>query len=338
VTGIRDVWDRLTPNPGDADGYIRIRLPTVTACPAYAARNATDGVEALLLEVGTESLTGIAAYPYSAGFDVRCEVVAPGRAGRTRLLLRLANPRFRDVFQALCDDVVQSLVAASDENVAVRAFVARLTRWQAFLRKHSPEGLSLEARRGLFGELAFLNDILLPRMDGRTAVKSWKGWQQANHDFQLAAASVEVKTTSANLPHAFHVSNVGQLENGGAVPLFIHLVQVSEAETGTTSLPELVASMRERLTDEASALFDDALVEVGYLDTLAEAHSFPRYTIRSRRYFAVEAGFPRLLAAAVPPGVEEVSYSIAIAACTPFERDLATAVAAILPEAIPSHD
>jgi len=338
VTGIRSVWDRLTPNPGDNDGYLRLRLPSVTACATYAARSTADGAEALLLEVGTGSLTGIAAYPHSAGFDVRSEVIAPGRVGRTRLLLRLINPRFRDVFYALCDDVVQSLTGASGEAEAVQTFVARLTRWQAFLRRHSPEGLSLEERRGLLGELSFLGDVLLPCMGGLAAVRSWKGWQRANHDFQFAAGSVEVKTTSANLPHAFHVSNVGQLDDSGVTALFVHLVQVSEAESGATSLPELVASIRERLPDNASAVFDDALVDFGYLDTHVGLYSRPRYTIRSRRYFAVEDGFPRLLGGMMPPGVEEVSYSVAVAACTPFERDVSTLVASILPEAVSNHD
>jgi hypothetical protein len=338
VTPLRDVWDRLTPHPGDNDGYLRLRLASVTACATYAARSATDGAEALLLELGTESLAGIGAYPHSAGFDVRSEVIALGRAGRTRLLLRLANPRFRDVFHALCDDVVQSLAASSEETEAVRSFVARLTRWQAFLRRHSPEGLSLEERRGLFGELLFLRDVLLPHMDGLAAVRSWKGWQSANHDFQLPAGSVEVKTTSANLPHAFHVSNVGQLDDGATAALFVHLVQVSEEESGASSLPELVASVRERLPDDGIASFDDALVEFGYLDAHAESHSLPRYTIRSRRYFVVEDGFPRLLGNMVPPGVEEVSYAVAIAACAPFEREIATVIASILPESVSNHE
>jgi hypothetical protein len=265
-------------------------------------------------------------------------VIAPGRAGRTRLLLRLANPRFRDVFHALCDDVVQSLAATSDEIEAVRTFVARLARWQAFLRRHSPEGLSLEERRGLFGELSFLRDVLLPRMDGVAAVRSWKGWQSANHDFQFAAGSVEVKTTSANLPHAFHVSNVGQLDDGATAALFVHLLHVSEEESGASSLPELVAFIREHLPDDGTALFDDALVEFGYLDAHTESHSLPRYTVRSRRYFVVEDGFPRLLGRMMPPGVEEVSYSVAVAACTPFERGITTVIASILPQSVSNHD
>jgi len=332
VTGIRDVWDRLTPNAGDEHGFLRLRLPVVTACAAYAARSTDDGSEALLLEVGTGSLAGITTYPQSAGFDVRGEAVIPGRAGRTRLLLRLANPRFRDVFHALCDDVIQSLATASDEVEAVRAFVARLARWQAFLRRHSPEGLSLEERRGLFGELMFLSEVLLPRIDGVAAVKAWKGWQRANQDFQFAAGSVEVKTSSANLPHSFHVSNVGQLDTTGAT-LFVHLVQVAEAESGERSLADLVGSIRERLGDEANAVFDDALVEYGYIETHTELYSLPRYTIHSMRYFAVEGDFPRLLRAMMPAGVEEVDYSVAVAACTPFERDISTVVASLLPDA-----
>jgi hypothetical protein len=217
----------------------------------------------------------------------------------------------------LCEDVVQSISSAKGEAEAVGAFVVRLSRWQAFLRKHGPGGLSIEARRGLYGELTFLRKLLTRTADG-SAIGAWKGWSFTNHDFQLPTGNVEVKTTSANTPHSFQVSNVGQLDDRSIPRLFLNLMVVDENEGGAESLPELVESIRLLVSDDWAGRFDDSLVQAGYLEAHRDHYSAPRYNIRSSRFYRIEEGFPRLRAEDLPAGVEQVTYSVAVAACRDF--------------------
>ena len=319
MTELSDAWEKLHAHSEDEQGFVRLRLSSVGACATYAARRISNGLEALILEVSTASLPKLIAYPHSVGFEIIGEPLEPGRSGRTRLLLSLTNARFQDIFQPLCTDVVRHLSTAINETEAVRTFISRLVRWQAFLRRYDPAGLSLEERRGLYGELTFLSNLLSHGLPSHEAVHAWKGSKGANHDFQLPSGSVEIKATSANTPHSIHISNVGQLDEQGVNALFLLLITLDENEGGESSLPELIHLIRSKLEGIAADDFEESLIDARYLDLHAEIYSSPRYTIRSKRFFRVLDGFPRLLANALPSGVEDVRYSVAVAACVAFE-------------------
>jgi hypothetical protein len=321
VTELSSAWEKLNPAAGVGDGYVRLRLPSVAACATYAGRSISDGREVLILEIATASLPTSSEYPQSLGFELRSEALAPGRFGKARLLLLGTQDRFRDIFHALCEDIVRCLSTTSDEPEAVRTFVSRLARWQTFLKKHEPGGLSAPERRGLFGELFFLRQLLAVSENAQVAVDAWRGCRGENHDFQLLRGSVEVKTTSANTPHSFRISNVGQLNDHGVEALYLHLIMVEENEGGTVSLPELLDQIRAELAGNPLSAFEESLLEVGYFEVHQSLYSSPRYSLRSKRYFHVTEGFPRLLDSALPPGVEDVTYAVAIAACKPFETD-----------------
>lgn len=318
MTELTSIWGRLSLDGEPRDGFVRLRLTSVRSCATYAARHVASGAEALVLEVEAESVQGSPSYPQSVGFDVRAEALEPGRSGRTRILLVLTNERYRDIFQTLCADVVRKLEDVDSETEAVRTFVSRLVRWQAFVRKHGTAGLSLEARRGLYGELRFLQD-LLSAIGMAPAVSSWKGSMAADHDFQFSSGSIEIKSTSANTPHTFRVNNAGQLNDRGVPCLFLQLLVLNESEGGAESLPELVDTIRHSLASPTSEDFEDALAAAGYLESQRDLYSAPRYSVRAETHFRVSAGFPRLLLSDLPDGVEDVSYAVAIAACTQFE-------------------
>lgn len=325
---VDDIWDRLRSHGDLNSGFVRLRIPTVTACGLYAAKNIDSGAPALVLEVATPSLPGDIDLPRSTGFEVSAVVISPGRRGRTRLILELLDSRYTDVFRSLCADLTDRLTAATDEPAAVRLLVSRLVRWQSFLRDHGPEGLSLQARRGLAGELGFLRDELLPRM-GEVGAECWMGWSGANHDFQLPASSIEVKTTVANTPHSFRVSNVGQLDDTSTPALHLCLTAINESENSGETLPEMIEAVRQLLDGTIREEFDDRLLQTGLLPAHFHLYLSPRYTIRWRHLYRVTEGFPRLLASSVPAGVEDVEYAVAVAACAPFATDLASTLDSI---------
>jgi hypothetical protein len=313
------VWDRLAIDGEGGDGFVRLRLSDVKAAAAYAAKSVAEGLEAVLLEVNTQSLSPHTDYPEAHGFFVQADMLAPGRHGRTRLMVMLTDGRYRDIFRTLAEDVVTKLAEVDTEEAAVKLFVTRLTRWQSFMRKHSVTGLSLDARRGLLGELLLLRDHLLRHCEHHTAIVSWKGCSGANHDFQFSSGSIEVKTTSSNTPHSFHVSNIRQLDSPGQGQLFLYFLLIEESEAGDASLPEVIDSIRDGLDEISLISFDESLVEADYLESQREIYSSPRYSIRREHFFRVNESFPRLREDSLPSGVEDVRYQVAVAACTDFE-------------------
>lgn len=332
MSSLEDIWNRLSVDGEGADGLVRLRHPAVRECAAYAARRITDGLESVVIEVRTDALPPASSLPQSAGMHMEVTPLTPGRSGRSRIILTLTDARYRDVFKTLAEDVVAGLVNADDEPACVRHFFGRVNKWQAFLRQHGPDGLTAERRVGLYGELRFLRDVLLKRIDADTAVKAWKGCSKASHDFQLARGSVEIKTTRAVTPIEIHVSNVKQLDDAGLPSLFVYLFSVDENDGGGESLPELIRSVRNLLSGISAERFEEGLSEQGYLDVHQERYITPRYTSRTTRWFHVREGFPRLLPADLPEGIGEVSYSVSIAACAPFACGEEEAVLTIIGE------
>ena len=100
--------------------------------------------------------------------------------------LSLLDRRFSDVFTSLVLDVVGHLRGLSGDPVVVAELAGRIERWQRFLDRNDPDGLGPEAQRGLFGELWFLKNHLIPVMGADVAVAAWKGPHRLPHDFQSA--------------------------------------------------------------------------------------------------------------------------------------------------------
>lgn len=330
MTELLALWSRLATHGESGDGFVRLRLSSVKAGAAYAAKSVADGLEAILLEVNTQSIFPLSNYPEAHGFSFQADMLEPGRHGRTRLMVMLTDARYRDIFRTLAEDVFTKLEEADTEQESARIFVMRLSRWQSFMRKHSVTGLSLEARRGLLGELMLLRDHLLRNCDHHSAIVSWKGCSGANHDFQFASCSIEVKTTSSNTPHSFNVSNIRQLDSPGQGQLFLYFLLIEESEAGDASLPEVVDSIRNVLDEPSLVSFDEGLVNADYLESQRELYSSPRYSIRHERFFLVSESFPRLREDSLPVGVEDVRYQVAVAACTDFEKSSADVLYMVL--------
>ena len=191
MTGLAEAWDRLETLGHGLGDYVRLRLRAVSACPTYAARRLSDGSVALILEIDKCVLSELPDLPAGKGFELSISTLSTGRSGRTRLIFALSDPEYLDVFSSLADDIVATLVGAKDETDAVAQLVDRLRTWQEFLRRFGSQGMSREARRGLYGELVFLRDCLLKVFSVTEAVMAWTGPRRAPHDFQTPNGSVE---------------------------------------------------------------------------------------------------------------------------------------------------
>lgn len=316
------VWESLDTSGTTQAGYVRLRLSASSCCPMYAARNLSTNNEALMLEVRTASLPKGVEYPMSIGFLVAATPLEPGPKGKTRLALDVTESRFRDVFRALAQDVVASVVSADSEERAVKAFVARLDRWQAFLRKHGASGLTEKQQHGLFGELYFLSEHLLGRLSEVDAVTAWEGHQRANQDFRFEKGALEVKATCANTPTTFNVSNIRQLDETAHASLFLYLVLLEPSTSRGESLVMAVERLRARLSDAAVERLNAGLVDYGYLHVHESLYERPLYVVRQEQSFRVVPGFPRLLEKDLPAGVHEVRYEVSIAACARYSVPL----------------
>jgi hypothetical protein len=240
----------------------------------------------------------------------------------------LREMRFADVFAALAEDLAQRIEAAPASE-AVAVFAGRLARWRRFLAA-AAEGLGEEARRGLWGELHLLLEVLLPVL-GEVTASGWKGPHAAHQDFQFPGAWIEVKTTVAKQPQAVRITSERQLDDTHAPALFLHVLALETVEGGATTLPELVARVRTALSlwPHAREQFEDGLLAARYLDFHAARYQGQGYAVRREDTFRVGPSFPRIIESDLPSGVGDTSYRLSLAACERFSVPLAALVSAL---------
>ena len=225
---------------------------------------------------------------------------------------------FSDVFTSLAEDLLRRVSEASTESDQCNAFLGQLARWQRFLSV-TQLGLTEEQQRGLWGELVFLRDHLLP-VFGTHSVFGWKGPELAHQDFQFPWGAIEVKTTLTHQPQVVRISSERQLDYSSWPTLFLIVLGLESKELLGDSLPQLVASIRGKLVADklVAEQFEDLLLLAGYLETHANRYLDRGYITRSETYLQVRQGFPLLAESDVPLGIGNVSYSLTIASCTNF--------------------
>jgi hypothetical protein len=314
------IWSELEADTSYTSGYVRLRIEPDTCCDLFLAVSKPENSRSLLLEVNAQAIPPDIEYPQSDGFQVILSTIKPGPDGQIRIILQLSNERYSDVFSVLAGDIVAHVAAQHDQKAAIAEFISRLVRWQTFFRKH-PEGLGEEAQKGLYGELWFLRTIVIPSIGDGEAVRAWVGPTKANQDFQFDKCAIEIKTTSG-INQPISITNIRQLDDAGIDSLILLRISLDVRLGGVQSLNELVEEIRTLLhaTDAIAAmLFDERLLDVGYLDIHQSKYMGLKYTIRNYEFFQVISGFPRILEQDLMPGIADVRYSIAVASCMPFK-------------------
>jgi hypothetical protein len=318
---IEDVWNLLEQDGNDiSSGYLTRRILPDVNYDVYLAIEKPSNTRLLMLRVSSAFLDRKAAYPASSSFTVNRVVLPQDGEEYATLQLVLTNARYKDIFTILVQDIVDYLTSVLDGRAAISAFITRLKRWQTFLEKHSPEGLSEIAQQGLYGELCFLRKLVFPHFELLKGLRCWTGTKGTQQDFQFAGCAVEVKTTSAKQHQKLAIASERQLNDMGAgVIVLLHLsldVRQGQGET----LPGIVASVRSFVAEDTIARdeLENLLFEIGYLDIHAPRYDNISYSIREQNYFKVGADFPKIIESDLRNGVGDVRYSISVAECKHF--------------------
>jgi hypothetical protein len=315
---IDDLWkaleaDAVAGNAGASGWLLRLARPEA-GCPLYVGLELASRHRALLLRLPSASVPQRRHWPRCKGLEPLAVTVG----GSAHFGVALKEDRFADVFTALAEDLVRRVAEAGDAAAQTRAFLGQLARWQKFLSA-SFDGLSDESQRGLWGELYFLREHLLPKL-GTSAVQGWKGGDRAHQDFQFEGSAVEVKATLAKQPQVVRITSERQLDASTWKALFLNVVALDVRDGGGETLPEMVGSVRSKLSVDAAAVeqFEDELLTIGYHDAHATRYAERGYTVRTVSFFKVGAKFPSLVEADMPAGVGDANYALSVAACEPY--------------------
>ena len=227
-----------------------------------------------------------------------------------------------DIFEIVVEDLRSQLEAAGNTEESLSVIITVLTKWKEFFAADKELLMSEERQQGLYGELLFLGECL--DSQGVGAVSHWAGSEDETHDFYFGPHAVEVKTTSAQAPYFASISSEYQLDNGD-IPgkLFLRFYALRRSHSGGEKLPERIAAIRSRLSEDVSSLqkFDEKLKKYGYFDEAADSYTIGYYQ-RDLYCFAVNGDFPKITKGAVPLGVSDLTYRVSIMLCMPYAQDI----------------
>ncbi|MGW1064406.1 PD-(D/E)XK motif protein [Streptomyces aureus] len=312
MTVTEDEWRELE-SPQETPGRSSLRLHPESPLDIFLSVSHPGRQRMLVLRADARSADPIVRLvgrlPKAAGIEMNLSAVS--RVEYELQVILTAN-ELREVFNPLVADVAETAKAAPAAAEALAAAVDRFGRWQDLLRAVSRDGLSAEARRGLYGELLVLGDVLLTSLTQSETVEAWTGPTGTNQDFQLPEVAIEAKASVAKRPRSIRIASERQLDGAGTPALLLALAQLDERRGGSgESLNTRVKGIRQQLTSPAARVrFDGLLIQVGYLPGHHDLYEEPRYTLRELRFWHVREGFPRLVESDLPEGVGDCTYNV----------------------------
>lgn len=236
------------------------------------------------------------------------------------LHLVLAKAQDADLFGLLCKDLITCTSGAQSDADCIDLLCTRLLKWQRLLSRGGPRLLDAHEIRGLFAELSFFRQELLPRL-GPAAVQAWKGPSGFPQDFVADNKVFEIKSHLVGSPQSIRISSPSQLWVDSA-DLYLCVYHLAEVSAGGTCLGALVDELIIALGASVSATeeFEEKLVSLGYLD-LPEYRT-QLFALVKKDTFLVNDGFPRIIPSTLMSGIQEVTYSIQLAALMRFQTDI----------------
>ena len=242
-----------------------------------------------------------------------------------KLVFVLADAKDREIFFALCMDLIHASENADSSAAAVAIILRRLARWREFLKRPHNETMTESRIKGLIGELLFLENTLAARFGWEHAVSFWKGPENAAQDFIVYDTAVEVKCQSGSSRPFVEIASVEQL-NSRLPRLYLVVHTLSSACKDDTDAITLNSLARRILTamELASDSFRDAFETLLFRAGWAPIPDYDEKAFRlvSTRAFEVRDGFPRLMPDTIPEGVEKITYNLSLAALAPFSTSI----------------
>ncbi|GJF20595.1 PD-(D/E)XK motif protein [Streptomyces sp. HO565] len=251
---------------------------------------------------------------------VRVEQIA--WAGRRLARFTTSHPELLRDFHELLLAVADRMVI--DGRPLSQAFDETVHGWSALLGR--PRGMSPERRLGLHGELAVLARIA-GTIGWRAALGMWVGPTGEEHDFALAEADLEVKTTaSESRKHTVH--GLGQLTETPGRPLWFASLRLTRGGAGGRTLTDSVTAVRDAAAAEnigQARRLDRLLVATGWDP---EQPDDERWTPRDSPLVLRSTDMPRLTADDLPGGavgrIGQVTYVIDVSGLPPTDDHLPT--------------
>ncbi len=313
MNSIKDIWDSQLN--ASKNKVIRERVIQVSGLTCFIGTITFSNAKIFLLEL--DSNIDIHQNYLKRFIGVEVQII-PSPNNKKELVIILLVEELTDIFIVFIEDIINSLLDINDSENALIIISKRINYWKKLFGKFSTNLLTPQQQRGLFGELYFLNKLLIEK-NNKQVINAWKAPNGTNQDFYINAKTIEVKTTISN-SQTIKISNEYQLDISGLDKLFIAFYKLYEFPEGITLL-SLINDIRMLLNSEIDLLniFNVKLINLGVLPELEDEYNEIGYSVRGEKYYDVTSEFPKITALMVNESISKISYGIDLGYCLNFE-------------------
>ncbi len=220
--------------------------------------------------------------------------------------------RIRDLEGVFADVATEILRRIEAGESALRACTGTLSEFRLLLQPGASE-VPDEKITGLIGELLMLTELLSLSAE---AAELWRGPLGERHDFRGGVLAIEVKTTLRAGNEMIRISSLDQLLEPSGGELCVTRYTLERAAGATLTVGALFRRAIERGAEPTK--LRKLLAEIGCADPEADVWNGVACELQESRTWGVGAAFPRLIPAATPAGISEVTYAVELssaAAC-----------------------
>lgn len=315
---ILEIWSELETNKND--GFYKQLYESNKPFHIYGTYDYSNKYYGIGFIIGNDYRINIDNF--SNLKDLKISLMTDMSFENSRFLsIQLLDIYSKDVFSALCENLILSVIDLPSEKKRIRTVINQLEKWKSMFDKVNSEGLTIAQQQGLFGELHFLEKFFSCRdVASNDVLHTWVGVDADLRDFQGINWAVEVKTSATNNPQTVKINGERQLDETLLDTLFLYHCSVEVSKRNGQSLPQKIAKIRERLNNDTIALnsFNAKLFEFGYIDRQEHLYNNRCYQIRNESFYQINDDFPRIKENELRKGVGDVKYSIILDRCNEY--------------------
>ena len=156
MNSIKDIWDSQLN--ASKNKVIRERVIQVSGLICYIGTITFSNAKIFLLEL--DSNIDIHQNYLKRFIGVEVQII-PSSNNKKELAIILLDEELTDIFIVFIEDIINSLLDINNSEIALNIISKRINYWKKLFGKFSTNLLTPQQQRGLFGELYFLNKVLI---------------------------------------------------------------------------------------------------------------------------------------------------------------------------------
>ncbi len=237
------------------------------------------------------------------------------------LSFELLRNEQQDVFAILCCDIIEHSRSATNKAEALKLVFNRYKQWSKLLETQRNGLMDEHSRKGLLGELLFLEQRMATVGVILSTIQGWSGADGADQDFIYSDGWFEIKSIGVSAT-SVTISSLEQLDCTDEGELVIQQIdKVAPDKQGAFSLNDVVHRISTMLIGDIEALdlFRAKLSAYGYIDL--QEYSEQKYFCSGTLRYLVDKSFPRITKNGVPTQVSSLHYELDLLALVNWRKE-----------------